>query len=56
MDAPAPPPIFFPTIALGLATLLVKKLVIAARKGFWFDLTCVCSLYMFFKALLIFGN
>ena len=28
MDVPPPPLIFFPTIALGLATLLVKKLVI----------------------------
>ena len=26
------------------------------RKGFWFALTCVCSLYVFLKALLIFHN
>ena len=28
----------------------------AIRKGFWFALTCVCSLYMFLKTLLIFHN
>ena len=26
------------------------------RKGFWFALTCVCSLYMLLKTLLIFHN
>ena len=25
-------------------------------KGFWFAFTCVCSLYMFLKTLLIFHN
>ena len=26
------------------------------RQGFWFALTCVCSLYMLLKTLLIFHN
>ena len=26
------------------------------RKGFWFALTCLCSLYMLLKTLLIFHN